>query len=285
VSDVRLRFHGAPPAYTFIGDSHAGIFDGLIFADREVPDRFVMTKSRWQPYFRAAKFFAGGRFPERITRTFLDVNLITAAPAGEGWPIFTPITTESESGGELAEACRPRERARVCVFCCGDVDAREATHAVPHDADFPLEPDVPGLARLPRHAIRQFLPLGAVEQMLVDRYLGPLFDGLAALREAGYTRLFLHSLPPPIDLDAPHKPPVLLRYKVSIAMNRLMERFCERTGIGFLSIWDAVTNDDLIAPRFDLDGVHLNLDAATVTVDRLDAAVRRLDGMKDPAPA
>ncbi len=274
MSGTRLRFHGAPPSYYFIGDSHAGIFDGLVFADNEDSDRFILTKSRWQPYFRAKNFFTDGRFPERITRTLLDTNMITSAPDGEAHAIFTPIKTESESGGAVEEACRPRERDRVCVVCCGDIDAREATYVIPHDADFVLEPDVPGLARLPRYRVERFIPTAQIRAMLVERYFGPLFAGLRALRAAGFTRLFLHSLPPPIDLDNPMKPPVLLRYKTTITINRLFRSFCEESGIGFVSIWDAVTVDDVIDPRFDLDGVHLNVEAATVSVDRVDRAVR-----------
>jgi hypothetical protein len=183
------------------------------------------------------------------------------------------------------QAWRPRDRGKVYVFCCGDVDAREAAHLIPHDADFPLDPPVPGLARLPRHEVHQFLPLAAVEEVLLERYLSPLFEGLTALREAGFTRLFLHSLPPPADHGTVRLPPLRLRYELTIAMNRLMERFCARTGIGFLDIWDAVTDGDVLDPRFDLDGVHLNLDAATISVDRLDAAVRQLDERKEHTPA
>ena len=97
-----------------------------------------------------------------------------------------------------------------------------------------------------------------------------MFSGIRTLREIGFQRLFLHSLPPPGLLAATWGKPVRLRYKITILANQLFAEFCAENDVGFLDIWEDVTTDGLRNMDFDLDDTHLNLASATVTMNRLE---------------
>ena len=264
-----LQLRAVPPCYAFAGDSHAAIFEGLVFTERDEQgaERYLLSKGRWQSYFRAARFFPDGRFDEAFTRTLRDLRLIGLAKE-RALPIFSPLPTYAESG-ELERFAPAKPAERVLVICCGEVDARDATYAIGANTDIELERPYEPIEALPQFQAQRILSAAHAEAFVRDRYLEPLFAGLRALRDAGYERLFLYSLPPPAIADAPHFKPARLRYKMNVLFNRLFERFCRETGVGFLDIWDAVTVDGLRAQAFDLDGVHLNVPAAEIAVNRL----------------
>lgn len=268
-----LKLAAAPNSYAFVGDSHAAIFEGLIFTGErtEAPaQRYLLTKGRWQSYFRAARFFREGCLDEWFTRTLRDLRFIGVSTENVQ-PIFHALPTHSESGGDREERFAPAKPAeRVLVVCCGEVDAREATHAIGEGADIELETPY-HLRALPEFTPQRVIPEREMRAFLRSRYVESLFAGLTALRTAGYSKLFLYALPPPAANDLPHFKPARLRYKMSLLFNRMYEEFCRESGVRFLSIWDDVTAQGVRDTRFDLDGVHLNLAAAEIAVNKLRA--------------
>lgn len=266
-----LKLAAAPSSYAFVGDSHAAIFEGLIFTDSAASppaQRYLLTKGRWQSYFRAARFFREECLDEWFTRTLRDLRFIGASN-DKALPIFCPLPTHSESGGEREERFAPAKAAeRVLVVCCGDVDAREATHVIGDGVDIALEQPY-DLQALPEFPHDRVMSEAQVRELVRSRYLEPLFAGLAALRGAGYGKLFLYALPPPTVPDLPYFKPARLRYKMSVIFNRMYEAFCRESGVRFLSVWDEVTTDGVRDSRYDLDNVHLNLAAAEIAVNKL----------------
>lgn len=266
-----LKLAAAPASYAFVGDSHAAIFEGLIFTNdlAETPvQRYLLTKGRWQSYFRAARFFREGCLDEWFTRTLRDLRFIGVS-AQDALPMFPALPTHSESGGEREERFAPAKPAeRVLVVCCGEVDAREATHAIGDGSDVDLDPPY-DLRGLPEFVPARVFSEAEMREFIRARYVEPLFDGLAALRTAGYSKLFLYALPPPTIAQLPHFKPARMRYKMSVLFNRMYEEFCRENGVRLLSIWDEVTADGLRSPLYDLDGVHLNLAAAEIAVNKL----------------
>lgn len=271
-----LKLLAVPSSYAFAGDSHAAIFEGLVFHNegaQEPADRYLLTKGRWQSYFRAARFFRDERLDEWFTRTLRDLRFLRDATE-DALPIFPPHRTHAQAGPAEERYAPAKPAQRVLVVSCGDVDCREATHAIGPGADIEIDPPYDPIEALPPFTALQIVSTEEIASIVRSRYLEPLFAGLRALRAAGYTKLFLYALPPPPVRDLPHFKPARLRYKMNVLFNRLYEEFCRESGVRLLSIWDEVTVNGLRDERYDLDSVHLNGAAAEIAVNKLHALLR-----------
>ena len=127
---------------------------------------------------------------------------------------------------------------------------------------------------------------------IASRYLEPLERGLLLLRSYGLENVYLHSLQPPSPDDAAWAEAffpctAVARYQTMRLMNHLLRGVCERTGTPFVDIWPHVTGaDGMVDARYCFDPVHLNLDAALITIEKFAEAIRSRDvPAAEPVPA
>lgn len=65
--------------------------------------------------------------------------------------------------------------------------------------------------------------------------------------------------------------PAPVRAKLTVLANRVLAAFCAETGIPFIDTWAELTESGYLRPEFELDGFHLNRQAALVSLDRIAA--------------
>ena len=163
----------------------------------------------------------------------------------------------------------------VVVFHVGNLDFRGALLELGNDCDFSFESPRFDETAFARRAATAAVP-AALVRSLVRRMFEPFFRGLVALRDAGLTHIAVHDLQPPNPSDELFSIQLggalfaaALRYKLTLAINESLERFCAEERLHFLDIWDRVTVRGLLDERFVLDESHLNAAAARLSVERL----------------
>jgi GSCFA family len=125
---------------------------------------------------------------------------------------------------------------------------------------------------------------------IASRYLEPLERGLRRLQAYGLRNVYLHSLQPPTPDDdafaaAFFPSTAAARYQTVRLMNHLLRGVCERTGTPFVDIWPEVTGaDGMVDVRYCFDAVHLNLDAALITIEKFAEAIRARAASAAPEP-
>ncbi|MDB5069327.1 MAG: hypothetical protein JWM87_438 [Candidatus Eremiobacteraeota bacterium] len=130
---------------------------------------------------------------------------------------------------------------------------------------------------------------------IAARYLEPLERGLLLLRSYGLRNVCLHSIQPPSPDDEAFRNAFFpctarARYQTVRLMNHLLRGVCERTGTPFVDLWPLVTGaDGMVDSRYCFDPVHLNLDAALLTIEVLVETLRARSAAEtevtEPAPA
>ena len=258
----------AAPIY-MIGDSHCLVFNDLVF---ERGGRHFVTHAKHCPGLDARDFVdARGSLNPMVFESLRGERLIR--PEGDRWKAShltkSPV---AQSAAELAELDRS---APPIVIIVGSGDLYYFVKGLAPGSDFPLE----GLQftesdfeEMPVTSVLPWKP--AVESAAA--MLGPLFRGLRLLERAGFSRMFLHALPPQTVDDAEYQRltgmhvPVRVRYKATLLFNALFREFARQNpAIGFIDTWDATTAGGKLAPGFLLDHWHLNKEAAYLTVEAL----------------
>ena len=208
-----------------------------------------------------------GRINENLLAGLVGENLLMADDAG-GWTAYERAGTSALNFVEDI-AGRVRRNPPILLFCgvfdwlqfLEEIRGREV--ALPAE----LAPDgTPPAA--------DALDFDAAAT-IASRYLAPLERGLRVLQSYGLRNLCLHSLQPPTaddELFARTFFPVSARarYRSLALMNHLMRGLCERTGTAFVDLLPLVTGGDgMVDTRYCFDAVHLNLDAALLSVGLL----------------
>jgi len=161
----------------------------------------------------------------------------------------------------------------VLLFTAGVLDASEVVRVLGPETDFVLEdpaydetafdgPDVPGVPRafVERIVARQLAPYGAAFEMLA---------------QMGFDRVYVRGVHPPIvdDVRAFHIRRVMsslrLRTKVSILVNRELERLAANASARFLDLWPAFSRGGILDATFFFDGDHMNRRSSQVTLAAL----------------
>lgn len=253
--------------YTFVGCSQTARFDGAIYQPPDGP--MIVGKARWQPWLRAADFFPGGRFDEYMTRIFIELRAIRRSkePCES---LFSSVLISPTYRGPLSFQFEPRPEQMRSVICFeyGEPDAHDIAlefqgrcrFDVP-DCFFPDafpddEPDAPAG------------DLAYVQERVEER-IRPYFAGLLALRDAGFPNIFFHELPPPSPHAPPHFPSARLRHKLNLLFNRAFDAFSSASGIPLVRVWDRLLTNGTLDPRFARDPLHLNAEAAPMTLETI----------------
>jgi hypothetical protein len=266
MADLVLR-DGNPEQILLVGDSRIRMFDGLLFVDRARPGREILTRARWRSFFRASTFFGDdGRFDEYMTRLWWELRCVKHAHVG-GNPIFTPFRYRRFGDVVDEVALEPSGQSdRTIVVSCGadmwDIEQEVAPFAIRLDA--PLE----GLDRLPDYDATESIDETQL-RAIIDERCAPLYAGMRALRDAGFSKLFLLGCAPSSTEHRDGWKPARLRYAVRSTLDRAYQAFCRQNGIGFVRVWDALAIDGLRDDRYFEDAEHVNLEGATAMLNRI----------------
>lgn len=159
----------------------------------------------------------------------------------------------------------------VIVIVLGTAELHAILQTLPAGCDFALDDarfDAGAFAEKP---VGPYVPAKLVNDLVASR-LEPLARGIAVLRKEGFDHVYLHSLHPPAVEDYKYTnvrmacTQAWLRYKVALTINAHFRALCERYEIRFVDMWDDTTAGGLVDPRFELDGDHLNKEAAYLSV-------------------
>lgn len=281
-----LRFLERPRPIHFIGDSHVGMYDGLLLEDSA--GRRLLTRSEYHRYLQACMFTDfGGKLHEGVWRSLAAQHFLAPRPSGEGAP-FLPTIETLQNGIAVREGMDVAAYAAdvPLVIVVGEIDSRNIIGQLNPSTGLGLVDLPAGIARL--HAPKSERTISEAEFMaFLRKHFEPLERGLRGLREHGLRSLFLHDLPPPTpdDADAARvlgfPRPARLRYSVVCAINRYYRALCAELGIGFVDLWAAVTQDDVLDPAFYVDGLHLSRAAALIAVGQIH---RSLPHAQEPIP-
>ena len=262
----RLTFeHAAGPIlaaqYAFAGDSHASAFDGLFFPAGSLAPADVLTRGRWEPFATAEGLFADGRCTPLMTRMLYDLRLVRPRRGEQAFDAFATLEMPVSTTERAQQQFEPRRSATPLVISCGEPELWDVASALFGRRDFsPEEP------LRDRDSVRSD----------IERRSADLLRGLIALRDAGFTNLFLAAIPPPSPRNSAMPPEsTRLRYQVASTFNSVYRAFCASSGVGFLDTWDWLTVDGLRNPDYDRDGVHLNAAGAAQVIRCLQTQLDR----------
>lgn len=257
----------APAAvHVVAGYSQAGRFDGIVVEGAGGP---IVIKARWQPMARAAMFYEKGRISEWLTRVLLEMRQLRRTDTQKPTPFY--LSWDPLHNVAMPAYYEPRNAERlVLLLYLGEPDLFHVAHALYPRYDFALDPQTPGLTNPPDDEWTELLDTEIVRGMIRLQF-EPLFKALLTLREAGFPNVFLHEVPPPA-IERKVYWPYWLRFKLTVLANEIFVEFAESYGIGFISVWDEVTQNGMRDPRYDEgDGVHLNQAAAMLSIAQMHA--------------
>jgi len=266
MADLVLR-DGQPEQILLVGDSRIRMFDGLIFTDRARGIE-VLTRARWRAFFRSTTFFGeDGRFDADMTRLWWELRCAKHA-RDAGSPIFTPFRYRrfGASVDEVGvEPCGQDEH--TIVVSGAGVDAWDIEEELA-SYEIVLDEPVEGVDRLPG-----YLPVGTIDERalraIISARIAPLFNGMAALRDAGFSKLFMLGHAPPSTEDRPDWKPVRQRYVVRRLFDRVFAERAREIGVAFVPVWDDLATGGLRDDRYFLDAEHVNHLGATVLLSRV----------------
>lgn len=257
---------GTPTPIYLIGESHTLIFRNLLFRATG-GEQLFQTRTRYLPHVLAQNFC------DPVARTFRQ-DFLEAFRAEELLRSDLSPAHHSFDGSTISGAWMEKRAivAPAIVLCIGDLDIH---HLLSQFADYDFElPDDPhyGVDRTKRPVAYSTI------RAQMEKLLSPFIEGLRMLRAFGFTRMLMHCVPPRTPDDAAtlrwtkaHKS---VRAKLTVIANQLLARECAAIGIPFIDVWPEMCQDGYLRPEFDLDGTHLTVAAAQVSLEKIVASLR-----------
>jgi hypothetical protein len=289
-SPAELELLEQPVPIYLIGESHCMAFRDRLFREKRYFDKTFVCKSLFIPSITTHNFVENGSLNGELMKVLMGAMLLTGGARGWTAENIKPHhvrTTESVGRPQLL----PTDPVGVpiLVFFVGEIALRAAFLKTLGKRDFDLPFPVPHLDEIPSSEAwdkeAEHVSMDLVLN-LFNQVASPLFNGLAALYKSGFTRTYLHSVPPPTLNDGEFEwmhgfhTPARLRYKAAALFNSCFASFCQQYKIGFLNIWDDVTIHNALNPEYYLDGCHLHPKSVPITLTKLMTALAA-----DPRPA
>jgi len=105
----------------------------------------------------------------------------------------------------------------------------------------------------------------------LEQTFRPLVMGVKHLQTAGFASLMIHALPPRPAQTKEWIPPeqTELRAKLTVLANRVLKRLADEQGIDVIDIWPEASVNGYLRPELDLDGLHLNREAAVMSLQKI----------------
>lgn len=252
-------------------------FKGIVLQSTTDPDDAIVVRTRWKPHLRASKVIESEKLSTFLTEAFQELWLLRQTPEPISNSAFANLFIEKRLGSLEETSLLPRNvpESRVIMLSFGEVDLWDVSRLYEGKRRFELSEKSGDLDRGPDDE-------GNIEEVGEETALTdvrarcePLFQAISMLRAAGYANLFLHEVPPASQITRQHWPPARLRYKLTLLFNRLFSTFCRENDVGFVSLWDEMSDEGWRRPEYDADGVHLNAFSALASVRRLHALAER----------
>lgn len=267
---MQTRFLGRPAPLYFLGDSQCLVFSHLLFAaDYQGRTQTLITQARYCPGLSMRNFSSGqGRLHEGILRALLSDSLVDR----ENRALYQYQSPHASILSLLAGRVRS---APVLVFFCGSGDlVNDFLRQLGTSYDFYLPGEEALLAEFPPHQASQVFPFETARRYLLD-LCQPLFQGLRQLKAMGFEQLFLHEIVPQTTDDAlfsqvyGYTCPARTRTKALLLFNQILAERAEEEQLGWISIWNQVTTAQRLRPEYALDCIHLNKEAAFLSLEAL----------------
>lgn len=271
---MNTHFLGRPAPIYMLGDSQCLVFNHLLFEAQHQGQHYsLLTQARYCPGLAAHNFaHAPAQGPVRLHETLLRALLSDCLIDRDNRALYQ---FESSQAGILNLLAGRVAASPALVFFCGSADLVNIfLRHLGNANDFFLPDQEHLLAATPDPGPRKVFPYETARTYLLD-LLTPLFRGLAHLKTLGFAHLFLHDLVPqtPDDDDYQriygYRCPLRVRTKALLLMNQLLAEKAHFHQIGLLKTWDLFTQDNLRRPEFALDSIHLNKQAAFISVETL----------------
>jgi len=177
----------------------------------------------------------------------------------------------SKASADINIASQSKRKVPVITFCVGEIDVRTRVLQQLGDSfDFAL-PSVTSSSWLSTTDSGPVISVQIIKKLIRDTYT-PLLQALSQLVRSGFTRTYLHCLPPPTLNDEAFEAingynySRRLHYKVVYLINEFLKSECPSYNIRFLDIWDQVTIDDRLSDHYTLDDTHLNKQACSLAI-------------------
>lgn len=271
---MNTHFLGRPSPVYMLGDSQCLVFNNLLFAaEHQAQNYSLLTQARYCPGLAAHTFAnAPDQLQVRLHETVLRALLSDCLIDRENKALYQ---FESPQAGLLSLLAGRVAAAPALVFFCGSADLVNLfLRHLGNEHDFYLPDQERQVAAFPDPGPRKLFPYETARTYLLD-LLTPLFRGLKHLKQLGFDQIYLHDLVPQTPDDDEYariygyRCPAQVRTKGLLLMNDLLRELSESHQVGWVSIWDQVTEQNMRKAEFALDSIHLNKAAAFLSVERL----------------
>jgi len=253
-----------------VGDSNCFPFGSHVIDLPEIFARPIVLRTHGISGLTAATTLADGKLHPDIAAFLRGVNIpnffeedrIELLNRQRGYP---RVKTRADQW--------PDDEAVVLVIV-GMVDFFHIVSQIGPLSDFHLDDPRYRADRFPLFPKLSLTPRNVVDD-LIARRLEPLAAFLSELRKLGLRNVYFHGIHPPTTNDDIYWQNVAVnsiarvRYKVAILMNRELERIGRTEGFVLIDPWDDFTQDGVVNDRFYFDGMHLNVEAARISIMRL----------------
>lgn len=250
------------PVY-IVGDSHSLPYRNMVFREKWT-GAWVMARTKYVPGLTAHEFFnpATGEFhPEFIA--FLEYEgLVRNGRA-------THLSLD-EVDFAIAKSAGQPVRPPLIMITLGEIDVRgPILQLLKGSHDF-----VPPFATTMPLLDKPLVPWDIIDEAIEAR-LGPFIAGLQALVAAGFGRVYVQSVVPPTRQEArirqlqSYDCPVTVRTKLVQAFNWKLGPKVRSLNLVMLDRWSDLTENDLLRPEYDFDGVHLPPKGARLLLEAL----------------
>lgn len=271
---MSIHFLGRPAPIYMLGDSQCLVFNHLLFEAEYQDQRYsLLTQARYCPGLAAHTFANAPDQPQlRLHETILRALLSDCLIDRENKALYQ---FESPQAGLLSLLAGRVAASPVLVFFCGSADLVNIfLRHLGNENDFYLPEQDSLLAGFSDPGPRRLFPYETARDYLKD-LISPLFRGLNHLKQLGFDQLYLHDLVPQTPNDDEYariygyRCPFKVRSKALLLMNQLLREMAALNQVGWISIWEKVTENNIRRPEFALDSIHLNKQAAFLSVDTL----------------
>ena len=245
-----------------IGESHAIQFNDLLFKPPQ-PDLLYLCKSRFFHHLPASYYLENGDFNPLLRAALVADGIFD--DQGRANYMVRDWTADYMAGRAVL--------APPMVFFAGDVDMQTVTFQTGATFDFELPGD-------PGYGVdfgKQPMSYASVRER-IETLFAPYFSVLHALR-ALFPRTMAHALPPRTrDDDRAARWtggvfPAAVRSKLIVVANQVLANGCAAIDVPFIDTWSQIALDGYLNPAFDLDGLHLNPQGASVSLEAIAAVL------------
>jgi lysophospholipase L1-like esterase len=250
------------PVY-IVGDSHSLPYRNMVFREKWT-GAWVMARTKYIPGLTAHEFFNPSTddfHPEFIQ--FLEYEgLVRAGRA-------THLSMD-EVDFSIAKAVAQAVRPPLIMIAVGEIDVRGPIMRLLKDTHDFVPPFPTSLPLLDKPLV----PWDVIEEAIEER-LAPFIAGLQQLTAAGFKRIYVQNVVPPTRQEGrirelqSYDCPVSVRTKLVQAFNWKLASKVRSINLTPLDKWPDLTEDELLRPEFDFDGVHLPPKGARIYLEAL----------------